>query len=536
MQVLDRSLAQSLAAPRSLPPRVRPEMLRRLATGATLLGGPHEPMPVIAPFTGEVIGEVLAARAEDVRHAVARARQAQPAWAAKPVSERAAVLLRYFDLLYERMQEGLDLIQLEAGKARLDAFMEYVDVTMVARYYAFHGRKHLEPQTRPGFIPLLTQTRVHHHPRGVVGIIGPWNYPFTMAVSDALPALLAGNAVVLKPAEQTPFSALWAVRLLYEAGLPPEAFHVVPGHGEEAGDALVGEVDFLHFTGSTAVGRTVARQAGARLTPASLELGGKNPAIVRHDADLRRALPGILQGCFSSTGQLCISTERLYVHEDLFEDFLAHFAAEAEALEMNARYDFSARMGSLVSEDQLEKVTEHVEDALAQGATAVTGAQARPEIGPLFYAPTVLTGVREGMKAFREETFGPVVSVYPFRTDEEALAMANDSAYGLNASVWTRDARAGRRLAERIACGTVSVNDAYVAGWASTAAPMGGFKQSGLGRRHGPEGLLKYTDAQTVAHQVLGPLAPEALGLGAERFAGLTAKALRLLRYLPGLR
>lgn len=537
MQVPDATLAQSLVAqPTSLPPRVRPEMLRRLAAGATLLGGPHEPIPVRAPFTGEVIGEVLAARAEDVRYAVERARRAQPDWAARPAAERAAVLLRYFDLLYERMQEGLDLIQLEAGKARLDAFIEYMDVTVTSRYYGLHGRKHLEPQVRPGFVPLLTRARVHRHPKGVVGIIAPWNYPFTMAVSDALPALLAGNAVVLKPAEQTPFSALWAARLLYDASLPAEVFHVVPGHGDEAGAALVDTVDFIHFTGSTEVGQLVARQAGERLIGASLELGGKNPAIVRRDADLGRTVPGVIQACFSSAGQLCISTERLYVHEDIFDDFLARFVTAAEALEMNTRYDFSAQMGSLVSEEQLAKVTEHVEDAVARGATVLTGGRALPEIGPLFFAPTVLAGVRPGMQAYREETFGPVVAVYPFRTDDEAVAMANDSDFGLNASVWTRDTRAGCRLAERIACGTVSVNDAYVASWGSTAAPMGGFKQSGLGRRHGPEGLLKFTEAQTVVLQRLGPLAPDALGMSIEPFVDLTAKALRVLRHLPGLR
>ncbi len=542
MQVQDPLLAHTLtadsaaAAPPALPPRLSADLLRRLAAGATLRGGEHEALPVIAPFTGEPIGTVLLGTAADVGYAVERARKVQAGWAARPVAERAAVLLRFHDLLLERTQEGLDVVQLESGKARTDAFSEYADVAIVARYYGVHGERHLRPERRAGFVPLLTHAEVHHHPKGVVGIIAPWNYPLTMAITDALPALLAGNAVVVKPSELTPFSALWGARLLYEAGLPPELFHVVPGRGEEVGPALIDAVDYLHFTGSTEVGRLVAERAAGQLTGHSLELGGKNPLIVRHDADFRKAVEGVRQACFSAAGQLCISAERLYVHASLFDAFVARLAAAAEAMQIGAGFDFSAHMGSLTSPEQLDKVTEHVEDAVAKGATVVTGGRALPHLGPLFYAPTILTGVTEAMTLCREETFGPVVAAYPFTDDAEAVTRANDSAFGLNASVWTRDLAAGRRIAERIACGTVGVNDGYVAAWASTDAPMGGFKQSGTGRRHGREGLLKYTEAQTVATQLLAPLSPAALGLAQDRFADLTLKALGLLRHLPGLR
>ncbi len=540
MQVQDAALAHVLtadAAPSSsLPPRLSAATLRRLAAGATLCGGEREAYAVTAPFTGEPVGEVLLGTADDVRFAVARARRAQTRWAVRPIGERAAVLLRFHDLLLQRTQEGLDVIQLESGKARIDAFLEYTDVAIVARYYGVHGPGHLRSRRRAGFVPLLTQAEVHHHPKGVVGIIAPWNYPLTMALTDALPALLAGNAVVVKPAELTPFSALWGAQLLYEAGLPPELFHVVPGRGEEVGEPLIEAVDYLHFTGSTEVGRIVAEQAAGRLTGHSLELGGKNPLIVRHDADLGKAVEGVRQACFSSAGQLCISAERLYVHASIFDEFTTRLAAATEAMLLNARYDFTAHMGALVSEEQLAKVTEHVEDAVAKGASVVTGGRRLPYLGPLFYAPTLLTGVTEAMTLYREETFGPVAALYPFASDEEAIARANDSAYGLNASVWTRDLAAGRRIAAAIACGTVGVNDAYVAAWASTDAPMGGFKQSGLGRRHGREGLLKYTEAQTVATQLGAPLTPAALGLSHERFANLTVRALGLLRHLPGLR
>jgi len=539
MQVADARTARALVTPNGvpgLPPRLTPGLLRQLPEGATLAGGPHETHAVRAPFTGRIIGEVWLAGPEDVGYAVERARRAQKAWAARPVRERAAVLLRYHDLLHERAHEAMDLIQLEAGKARMDAFIETMDVAIVARYYGIHGPGMLAPERRSGFVPMLTQTRVGYHPKGVVGVIAPWNYPLTMAISDALAALLAGNAVVLKPAEQTPLTALYAAKLLYEAGLPAELLHVLPGHGAEVGPALIEAVDFLQFTGSTGVGRIVAEQAGAQLIGSSMELGGKNPLVVRHDADLARSVPGIVQACFSCAGQLCISAERLYVHESLYEPFLDALSEAIGGLVMNARYDFSAHVGSLVSEDQLEKVSQHVEDAREQGATVVAGGRPRPDLGPYFYEPTVLTGVHAGMEVYREETFGPVAAVFPFATDEEAVARANDSEYGLHASVWTRDLAAGRALAERLQCGTVSVNDAYVSAWGSVAAPMGGFKASGLGRRHGPEGLWKFTEPQTVAVQLLGPLAPAYFGITQEAFAGIAQRAVALVRHLPGLR
>jgi succinate-semialdehyde dehydrogenase/glutarate-semialdehyde dehydrogenase len=539
MQVLDPDLAHSLATPdtaRTLPPRITPASLDGLASRASLLGGDHESHAVVAPFTGQPVGSVLMGTADDVRYAVERARRAQPPWAERPVAERADVLKRYHDLVLERQQEGMDIVQMESGKSRLDAYTEVSDVAIVSRYYAYHGPDHLRPERRAGLVPLLTRAEVLRQPKGVVGIIAPWNYPLSMAITDAIPALLAGNAVVIKPAEQTPFTALWAAQLLYEAGLPPEVLHVVTGRGKDIGSALIDAVDYVHFTGSTEVGRIVGEQAGQQLTDFSLELGGKNPLIVRHDADLERTVQGVIQAAFSSAGQLCISAERIYVHESIFDAFVARFAAAAEALEVNGRYDFSAHMGSLVSEEQLDKVTEHVRDAVAKGATVVTGGRQIPELGPLFYAPTVLTGVKQGMLVYREETFGPVVALYPFRSDAEAIAHANDSTYGLNASVWTRDTRTGRRVAEQIECGTVSVNDAFFATWGSTDAPMGGFKQSGVGRRHGPEGIHKYTEAQTVAVQYGVSLSPSALGLTAAQFADAFTKTLRLVRRLPGLR
>jgi succinate-semialdehyde dehydrogenase/glutarate-semialdehyde dehydrogenase len=433
------------------------------------------------------------------------------------------------------MEEGLDLIQLEAGKARLDAFVEAGDVGVVARYYGYHGEAALRRAEPLGFIPFLTQVEVNRVPVGTVGVISPWNYPLTMAITDALPALLAGNAVILKPAELTAFTALWGASLLDEAGLPADVLQVVVGEGPTLGPTLMAGVDYVHFTGSTEVGRVIAGQAAERLISASLELGGKNPMIVLDDADLEEAAAGAIQACFSAAGQLCISAERLYVPRALMGDFLGELRRRIEQLRIGPAYDYRHDMGALASFEQLAKVTAHVQDAVAKGAIVVTGGKALPEVGPLFYAPTVLIDVTSEMIVYAEETFGPVVSVYPYDSDDEAVALANDSEYGLNASVWTRDVARGRAIARRLRFGTVGVNDAYIASWGSTAAPMGGFGQSGVGRRHGPEGILKYTEAQTIAAQRVVSLAPVGR-LGAEAFAGAALMGLRLLKKLPGLR
>ncbi|MDX1420841.1 MAG: succinic semialdehyde dehydrogenase [Rubricoccaceae bacterium] len=521
----------------TLPANLTPERLRDLARIATYAPDDlaRERLTVRAPFTGETVASLPAAAPADVQAAFAQAREAQAAWAARPYAERARIAERFHDLVLDRHEQALDLIQLESGKTRYDAFQEVGDVAVVSRYYAYHGEKALARSVRPGFMPLLTQVEVNRLPLGVVGIIAPWNYPLTMAITDAIPALLAGNAVVVKPAELTPFTALWAAALLLEAGLPEGLLHVVPGSGEALGETLLDASDFVHFTGSTEVGRLIARQAGERLIGASLELGGKNPLLVLDDADLGKATEGAVRACFSSAGQLCIAAERLYVDRAVFDDFLDRFRYRIEALTIGAGYDWATEMGSLVSQEQLDKVTEHVEDALSKGATLVTGGHPLPHLGPYFYAPTVLTDVTPEMTLFREETFGPVVAVYPFDTDAEAVALANDSPYGLNASVWTRDTRRGRALARQIRCGTVGVNDPYMAAWGSTAAPMGGFGDSGQGRRHGAYGIQKYTEPQTVATQHLLPIAPLA-GMAAGAFAGTLIGAFKVIRRLPGLR
>ncbi|MFF1253875.1 succinic semialdehyde dehydrogenase [Pseudarthrobacter sp. NPDC058329] len=479
-----------------------------------------------APFDGGVVGEVPVCTPGDVEAAIATARAAQRPWAAVPIRERRAVVGRFRRLLLEREAGILDLIQTESGKSRLNAFEELTDANLTAAYYERTAERYLRPARRRGAAPGLTRTKEHRLPKGVVGIISPWNYPFTLAASDAIPALLAGNAVVLKPDSQTPFTALLAMALLREAGLPKDLFQIVTGPGPALGPAMISGVDFLMFTGSSETGKAVARQCAGRLIGFSAELGGKNAMLVLADADLQKAARGAAQGCYSNSGQLCISMERIYVHQAVFEEFLAAFTACTKNVRLGAGPGWDADMGSLTGPKQLERVTAHVEDAVAKGARLVTGGRPRPDLGPFFYEPTVLTGVTDQMLVAREETFGPVVSVYQVEHDDEAVALANDSRYGLNASVWS--ARHGESVGRRLLAGTVNVNDGCAAGWASFDAPMGGMKDSGAGRRHGREGILKYTEAQTVAVQRLLPIGTPA-GTSNERYAKLLRRSLRLM-------
>src|SRR5215218_9685080 len=497
--------------------------------------GPREHMEIQQPFNGELLGCVPRCAPEDVVAAIGRARMAQEGWARTRFAERRAVLRRFHDLVLARQDEILDLVQIESGKARKHAFEEVLDVAIVARYYANTAERHLASRRRRGALPLLTAAYEHHHPLGAIGVIAPWNYPLTLSVSDAVPALAAGNAVVIKPDSQTPFTALWGFALLEEAGLPQGLVQVVTGSGSELGPALIDGSDYVMFTGSTATGRTVAERAGRNLIGASMELGGKNAMIVLDDADLGRAVEGAERALFSNAGQLCISIERLFVHEAVADEFTRRLAERVHAMKLSSALDYSADMGSLISRTQLETATAHVDDAVAKGATVLAGGKARPDLGPCFYEPTLLEHTREGMTLHRDETFGPVAAVARFSEAEEVIARANDSEYGLNFSLWTRDTERGRALATRLRAGTVNVNEGYAAAWASVDAPMGGMKASGLGRRHGAAGILKYTESQTVAVQRLLPIAPPR-GVPQGLWAKAMTLSLRILKRLPGYR
>src|SRR3954447_4880779 len=339
---------------------------------------PREGLEVEQPFTGELLGAVPRCAVEDVAPAIARARAAQAEWAKTSFDERKAILLRFHDLILARQDEILDLVQLESGKARRHAFEEVLDVAIVSRYYANTAAKHLRSHRRRGALPFLTAAYEHHHPLGVVGIVAPWNYPLTLSISDAIPALMAGNGVVLKPDGQTPFTALWGFALLEEAGLPKDLVQILTGSGSELGPHIIDGTDYVMFTGSTATGRTVAEQAGRRLIGASMELGGKNAMIVLPDANLTKAVEGAERALYSNAGQLCISIERLYVHDSIADEFTRRLTERVRAMRLGTTLDYGPDMGSLISETQLETVRSHVDDAVAKGARVLAGGRARP--------------------------------------------------------------------------------------------------------------------------------------------------------------
>ncbi|AKU16049.1 succinic semialdehyde dehydrogenase [Luteipulveratus mongoliensis] len=490
-------------APYVVPSGLAVRLARRVVAPARA-----ETQASVSPLTGGHLADLPVSTIDSVDHAYRSAREAQARWASQPIAARARVLLRLHDLVFRNQNELLDLIQLESGKTRGQAFEEILDVAGVCRHYARKAEHYLKPRKRLGAIPVLTQTVELRHPKGVVGVVAPWNYPLSMSVTDLIPALLAGNAVVVRPDEKSALTALRSFELLDQAGLPEGLLQVVLGDGPTIGKAVLDRADYVMFTGSTATGRTVARDAGERLVGASLELGGKNAMYIAADANLKAAADCAVRSVFSSAGQLCISIERLILHEAIADEFLTHFIKRVRAMKIGPDLAWGNTMGSLISQAQLDKVTEHVEDARAKGATVLAGGRARPELGPYFYEPTVLEGVTAAMTCRDEETFGPVVSVYRVSTDDEAVALANDTSYGLNASVFTKDISRGRGLAARIKAGTVNVNEGYVSAWGSNGSPMGGMRQSGVGRRHGAEGIWKYTESQTVAVQHLMPIAP----------------------------
>ncbi len=501
----------------------------RLVTRATAGSAPA--VEVFAPATGAKIADLPQSSVADVEKAFATARLAQKVWAQRPVSERAAIFKKFHDLLLSEQSEILDIVQTETGKARAHAFDEVGDVAVNARYYATVAGSLLEPHRRNGALPVLTQTSEIRRPKGVVAVISPWNYPLALSASDALPALIAGNAVISRPDNQTALTALWANELAERAGLPAGVWQVVLGRGATIGGELISRADYVDYTGSTATGRTIAEQAATRLIGCSLELGGKNPMLVLDDADIAKTAKGAVRACFASAGQLCESMERIYVHASVYDDFVAAFLEEVEAIRLGANLAYDSDMGSLTFPRQLASVSAHVDDARAKGATVLAGGKARPDLGQFFYEPTVLTDVTPQMAVYREETFGPVVSIYRVADDDEAIEQANDTSYGLNASVWTGDTTRGRRVAERLRSGAVNINEGFIAAWASIDAPSGGLGDSGTGRRHGADGILKYTDSQTIAVQRLLPIAPLP-GMSEETWAATMTFAFRALRFL----
>ncbi|MFM8927892.1 MAG: succinic semialdehyde dehydrogenase, partial [Rhodoluna sp.] len=467
-----------------------PELIRHF-------GSTDKSVEISNPNTGKPIYELPQLSSADVELAVANARFAQSAWANTAISERSKILFRLHDIILEKQNELMDIVQLETGKARAHAFEEIAGATGASRYYAKIAKRALKPSKTIAGVPFLTRTWVNHVPVGVVGVITPWNYPLALCALDVLPALLAGNAVVQKPDNQTTLTALLLRELTIEAGLDPRLWTIVAGQPQEVGDALTDSVDYVAFTGSAKTGRHVAARAAQRLIPFSLELGGKNPLIVLPSANLEKAAEILIGGAFGSAGQLCVSIERAYVPVEMKESFEEILRKKVSSLKLGTSNDFSMDIGSLTGPNQLKRVGDFIDDAVDKGARVITGGHALPELGPYFYAPTVLTDVTEQMHLHENEVFGPLVSVYGYKTIEQAIQLANQTTEGLNASV-VGDVAEATKVAKRIMAGTVNINEGFRATFASLDTPMGGMKNSGSGRRNGVEGLRKYTEAQAI--------------------------------------
>ena len=451
------------------------------------------------PATGAVIRSVPVTEPDEVAALVARARAAQPGWEALGFEGRGRVLRAMRRWLVENTDRVVATIVAESGKTHEDALMAEVAYGAAALgFWAKRAPKYLGDEKVHTSSPFVAGRKlvVRHRPVGVVGVIGPWNYPLNNSFGDCIPALAAGNAVVLKPSEITPLTSLLLAEGLLASGAPEGVFSVAIG-GAETGTALVDAVDMVMFTGSTATGKKVMERAARTLTPVSLELGGKDPMIVLADADLERAANAAAYYSMQNGGQTCISVERVYVEAPVYDRFVGLVAGKVGALRQGApNGPGSVEVGAMTFAPQLDIVRRHVEQARDAGARVITGGAVREGSGR-FFEPTVLADVDHSMTAMTEETFGPTLPLMKVADAEEALRLANDSPYGLGASVWTKDRARGEALARRIESGFACVNDVDI-NYFALELPMGGWKGSGLGVRHGAAGIRKYTRQQSI--------------------------------------
>jgi len=488
-------------------------MLEAATTTTLAARSDQDAVEVHAPEDGRHLASVPVATPDDVQRAATELRDAQREWEAIGPAERARHVLRLRDWVLDNEPHLLDLMQAEAGKVRQDAAFETAAGADVLAYFARRAASFLRTRhPRPhNLLTLGKALQVNHRPHPLVGVITPWNFPLFIPLGDVAPALMAGAAVLLKPAEQTPLTALELGRGWQEIGAP-DVLRVLAGAGE-TGAAVVDAVDYVQFTGSTATGREIAKRAAERLIPCSLELGGKDPMIVLEDADVSRAVAGALWGGLFNAGQVCTSVERVYVHSDVYEPFVTELAARAGKLRQGAdTVAGTMEVGAMSDPRQVGIVRDHVDDAVARGARLLTVADATSnQRAGSWVAPTVLVDVDHSMRIMREETFGPTLPIMRVRDEDEAVALANDSAFGLSATVWTRDHQRGERVARRLEVGAVNVNDVF-SNVISPAIPMGGWRDSGMGARFGgAQGLLRFCRAQGVTSPRLATRADQLL-------------------------
>ncbi|MBJ7384755.1 MAG: aldehyde dehydrogenase family protein, partial [Mycolicibacterium sp.] len=450
---------------------------------------------ILNPATGEVAGTVRWTDPADVARIATGLRQAQREWEARGAAGRAKVLARYAVWLGDHREEIESLLIEETGKSATDAAQEVPLLLMILSYYVRTMEKALAPDSRPAALPFLSikKITVHYRPRALVGIIAPWNYPVANALMDAIGALAAGCSVLLKPSERTPLTAEVLMRGWIDSGAP-EVLALAQG-AREVSEAVIDSSDFIQFTGSSATGAKVMERAARRLTPVSLELGGKDPMLVLDDADVELAAHAAVWGAFFNAGQTCVSVERVYVMEQVYEQFVDAVVRDVRKLKMGAGEGNA--FGALIDESQVAVTEKHVADALAKGAKVLTGGK-RPSGPGTFYEPTVLVDVDHSMACMTDETFGPTLPIMKVSSVAEAVRLANDSQYGLSAAVFSRNLERANDVALQLDCGGVNVND-VISNLMCTTAPMGGWKTSGIGARFGgPEGLRKYCRIETV--------------------------------------
>ena len=456
-----------------------------------------------APATGEVLGEAPIADADAVEQAVRRARAAQASWALLPIEERAERLLRFRDAIVDRADDLVDLLVRECGKPRIEALThEVMVVADLITYYAKRAPRLLAPRELDLHLFRHRRAYVHYAPRGVIGIISPWNFPFVIPVGDAVIALLAGNAVVLKPSEVTPLIAVLAKEVYDQSGMPEDLFQVVTGDAATGSALIQSRPDKVVCTGAVTTGRKVAAACGELLIPCTLELGGKAAAIVCADADLERSARAIVFGGFANSGQICVSVERVYAHESIYEPLVERITTLTRELRQGDPLSANTDVGAIIFPKQIENAERLIADAVQKGAQVRVGGKVAAQPMQSF-EPTVIAGCTQDMAVMRDEIFGPIVPIMRVRDEEEAVSLANDSALGLMGYVFTKDRVRGRRLAERVRAGTVMVNDVLSA-YGMPEAPFGGVKDSGYGRVHGEEGLREMCEVRHVNHDRIG--------------------------------
>jgi acyl-CoA reductase-like NAD-dependent aldehyde dehydrogenase len=467
-----------------------------LAEAPTAAVSNREMLAVHSPANGDLVGKVPVFTREDVGDTVARCRDAQTGWAALAFSQRGRILKRYRDFLIDAKDEIADTLCAESGKPRAEAYgIEMMYVCDAIGYWAKNAARLLaDREARPH---LLKTKKAYstYKPRGVIGMITPWNYPLILSIGEAIPALMAGNGVVIKPSSTTPLVTVLACRIAHEAGMPEGLLATVTGSGRVGWD-LIDFVDMVSFTGSVETGRKIQIKCAEQLKPTTMELGGKDPMIVCRDANVERAANGCVWGSLTNSGQVCISIERVYVDAKIYDDFVGRVLDKVGKIRQDLP-DRDADIGCMTARAQVEVVAEQVADAIARGAKVLAGGKKVEGRDGQWYEPTVLTDVTDDMRIMREETFGPVIAIRKVDNEAEALALANDSDFGLSASVWSRDTAGAINIARRLESGAVCVND-HMIHMMIPEVPMGGVKESGIGRRHGAEGIRKYCHQQTI--------------------------------------